>query len=166
MPLSSWVARPSECCTLTWDDVNSANKTVNINKALDIDGTLKKPKNDTFRDVDLTQKALDVLESQKSHTRNKKHGLIFVNNLTKNRWDMTKFLRRIWYPALKKLEMQRRTLYNIRHTFGSVLISTPGINIKYISEQMGHANTTTTEKHYARWMKTSNAAILAIRNAA
>ena len=39
---------------------------------------------------------------------------------------------------------------DLRDTFASVLLSS-GIPIKYISKQLGHSKTATTEKYYAKW---------------
>ena len=40
---------------------------------------------------------------------------------------------------------------NLRHTYASLLLA-HGAPLTYVSAQLGHANPTTTLRHYARWM--------------
>jgi integrase len=39
---------------------------------------------------------------------------------------------------------------DLRDTYGSWLI-TAGVQLAYVSDQLGHADTAVTAKHYARW---------------
>jgi len=45
----------------------------------------------------------------------------------------------------------RTTGYDLRHTYASLLLA-DGAPLTYVSAQLGHANSTTTLRHYARWM--------------
>jgi hypothetical protein len=42
-------------------------------------------------------------------------------------------------------------LYDLRHTYASLLLAA-GAPITYVSAQLGHANPTTTLRHYAKWI--------------
>ncbi|MGH7334354.1 MAG: tyrosine-type recombinase/integrase [Candidatus Rokuibacteriota bacterium] len=42
-------------------------------------------------------------------------------------------------------------VYDLRHTYASLLLA-DGAPLTYVSAQLGHANPTTTLRHYARWM--------------
>jgi integrase len=42
-------------------------------------------------------------------------------------------------------------LYDLRHTYAS-LLSAAGAPITYVSAQLGHANPSTTLRHYAKWI--------------
>lgn len=157
--------RPQEIVVLTYADLNFPERTARINKALAPKGTIKLPKNDLTRHIDLTDKALAALNSQRQYTQMKDDpsNLIFVNPFTKSMLNYNHFRERTWYRALKALGIRKRVLYSCRHTFGSTLVSM-GLPMKYVSTQLGHGSTQVTERHYAKWMKSSNAAMLDIRN--
>ena len=40
---------------------------------------------------------------------------------------------------------------SLRHSYASILLS-EGVNVLYVSRQLGHASTAITEKHYTRWI--------------
>ncbi|MFZ2303028.1 MAG: site-specific integrase [Gallionella sp.] len=155
--------RPSELVLLMYSDINIQERKLKISKALDADGGEKLPKNDKKRDVDLTDRALFAIAAQKEHTYKDNNSLIFLGCRSGKRLDMNTFRAKVWYPALKKLEIRQRPVYSLRHTFGTRLVSM-GLPMKYVSVQMGHKNTLVTEKHYADWRPESNAPMLDIRN--
>jgi integrase len=55
---------------------------------------------------------------------------------------------RVWEPALKAATLRHVTMHSLRHTYASLLIA-QGENVKYISEQMGHASIQITVDRYA-----------------
>jgi integrase len=57
------------------------------------------------------------------------------------------FLHRVWYPLLKEAGLRRITFQDLRHTYASLLLKR-GEPIKYVSEQLGHADVETTMKLY------------------
>ena len=54
---------------------------------------------------------------------------------------------RVWARALKAAGLRHVTMHSLRHTYASLLIA-QGENIKYISEQMGHASIQITVDRY------------------
>lgn len=42
-------------------------------------------------------------------------------------------------------------IYCLRHTYASILVR-EGLSLTYVSRQLGHASTATTEKYYAHWL--------------
>jgi hypothetical protein len=57
--------------------------------------------------------------------------------------------------VLKRAELPHFTLYDLRHTYASLLLS-EGVPLLYVSQQLGHAKPTTTLKYYAKWIPSSN----------
>jgi integrase len=54
---------------------------------------------------------------------------------------------RVWEPALAAATLRHVTMHSLRHTYASLMIA-QGENIKYISEQMGHASIQITVDRY------------------
>ena len=52
---------------------------------------------------------------------------------------------------LKKAELSSFRVYDLRHTFASLLLA-QGVPITYVSAQLGHSRPTTTLQWYAHWL--------------
>ena len=64
-----------------------------------------------------------------------------------SKWVVGKAFRQ----TLKRAELPAFRLYDLRHTFASLLLAASA-PITYVSAQLGHANPTTTLRHYAKWI--------------
>jgi len=60
-------------------------------------------------------------------------------------------VRKVFKQALKRAQLPEFRLYDLRHTYASLLLAA-GAPITYVSAQLGHANPTTTLRYYARWI--------------
>ena len=58
---------------------------------------------------------------------------------------------RVVADVQKRAKLPGFRLYDLRHTFACLLLAA-GAPITYVSSQLGHANPTTTLRHYARWI--------------
>jgi integrase len=157
--------RPSEAICVTYEDADFSRNQIRINKAF-VEGEYKAPKNDKTRRVDLTERAIALIQSQRKYTAQdgKASGLIFLNPQTNAMYNHNKFSAGIFKRTLRAQKIRERGLYCCRHTFASQLISVARLPIKYVSVQLGHANTAITEMHYAKWVDSANEEILAVRN--
>jgi len=54
--------------------------------------------------------------------------------------------------VLKKLDIEYRNLYQMRHTFASMMISS-GEDILWVSNILGHRNSNITLSTYAKYIK-------------
>ncbi len=53
--------------------------------------------------------------------------------------------------ALEKAELSGFRVYDLRHTFASLLLA-QGAPVTYVSAQLGHSRPTTTLQWYAHWL--------------
>ena len=60
--------------------------------------------------------------------------------------------KRTWNPALERAGLPHRPLYQMRHTYATLALA-EGATLEWIAEQMGHTDTRTTKRHYARFVK-------------
>jgi hypothetical protein len=65
--------------------------------------------------------------------------------------NLTKVFRRI----LKAAKLPHFRVYDLRHTFASLLLSA-GAPLLYVSQQIGHRKPTTTLRYYAKWIPTGD----------
>jgi integrase len=57
----------------------------------------------------------------------------------------------VWYPALHSAELERRPLYQMRHTYATLALAA-GARIEWVSRQMGHRDIRTTLRFYATFL--------------
>jgi integrase len=57
------------------------------------------------------------------------------------------FQQRVFRPVLKKLGMEPRVLYSLRHSFGTRAVE-QGMNLYQVAQLMGHASIETTMRNY------------------
>jgi integrase len=64
--------------------------------------------------------------------------------------DPGNFRSREWWRILERAGIGHRALKDLRDTFASQLL-TAGVQLGYVSQQLGHADVAITARHYARW---------------
>ena len=64
--------------------------------------------------------------------------------------DPDNFRGREWRRICKGAEIGHRAMKDLRDTYASQLL-TAGVQLGYVSHQLGHADVSTTSRHYARW---------------
>jgi integrase len=76
---------------------------------------------------------------------------------------LSNWRRRVWYPALERAGVERRPLYQMRHTFATLAL-VAGMPIDFISRQLGHTDIHTTLRFYARYIPALEERHLAMLN--
>lgn len=138
--------RTSELFGLEWPDITG--DTLHVSRA-QVYGRDKRTKTKGgSRTVDLVPIVRDALKAQKKVTG--LNGRVFWNPNTKG--DISyKVAQAAFDYICRKAEIRRRQAYQTRHTFASNMLSL-GENALYVAAQMGHKDTTTLFKRYARFV--------------
>ncbi|WQY20320.1 site-specific integrase [Helicobacter pylori] len=134
--------RTGEQLALLWSDIDFENKKINIDKSLNLSGTITSPKNKTsIREVDLLEPVEKILkELKESEPKNKK--MIFLS-IPKRTQEFQKAFKKL----LNALNLKERKLYITRHTFASLMISM-GEEPLWVSKNLGHKDLNTTYSTY------------------
>ena len=127
--------RRGELLALQWQDINFSTGHLAINKAL-VRGKITITKSNTSnRVVGLPKDVLaELIEAKaKSHS-----DYIFVNDRG-SFYDASNIRKRDFKPLLKAAGLPESTrLHDLRHTHASLLLES-GVDLKHISEQLGHS---------------------------
>ena len=144
--------RTGEITAFRYSDIDLDNKIIKVNKTRN-KGIETVPKTlSSFRDVEI----LDVLKPYiKNHINTFKKSnddYVFLIRFNLPYYSATKIFVTYWQKVLKKLNLEHRILYNMRHTFASMMISS-GEDILWVASMLGHKNANITLQVYAKYMK-------------
>lgn len=100
-------------------------------------------------DVDILPPVQEALKRQMASTRHR--GTHVFRNSAGGSHEVNNLRKRIWYPTLTKSALRKRTLYQTRHTFATLMLST-GENPNWVAAMMGHSTVQTLFRHYNRFI--------------
>lgn len=141
--------RTGEIDGLKWKYIDFEHRLIKIRETI-VAGEESYTKTDASqRDVFMSDPVYQALQEQFKITGKlskfvfcKKNGeSIDHNNVTK----------RVWYPLLKRLSLEKRRPYQTRHTAATLWLAS-GESPEWIAKQMGHANTEMLFKVYSRYV--------------
>lgn len=179
--------RHGEICALAWEDVDTVNWTIKVNRNLAISDHFSPPKTESgIRTINLTKPAIEALKSQMQFTRMKEQHEIVVHlrEYGKQRTDLCTFvfnpnvsarypsksicyipgsIASSWNHLLKRAGIRHRKAYESRHTFACWALSA-GANPSFIANQMGHTNAQMVFSVYGKWMSEQNVDQVALLN--
>jgi len=143
--------RQGELFALDWSDVDLQRAALRVQATLveDADGKLIRgePKTASSRRiVDLPNVAVEALKEHRTRTHGFE-GFVFRDSIG-GPLRKSNFLRRYFYPLLKRAELPRITFHALRHVANSILLAR-GANIRLLADRLGHATTRTTLEHYS-----------------
>ncbi|MFT8955534.1 tyrosine-type recombinase/integrase [Liquorilactobacillus satsumensis] len=140
-------ARLGELQALTWDDINTNWKTININKAWNYSqgGGFKETKNESSkRIIRVNRQLIDWLNELKANNTK----MVFEGqyHTVPSSNAVNKTLRKL----LKSLELNKLNFHfhSLRHSHVAYMLS-QGADIYSISKRLGHADLATTTRTYA-----------------
>ena len=151
--------RPGEAFALEWADLDFPKRKLSVERALSA-GIVGTTKTGTAREVDMSHELADALAAlyrvREAQTLKHQWGdvpdLIFVN-AQRGFLDESR-VRKRFARVLKAAGVGGHRLYDLRHTFASTLLKN-GVPITYVAAMLGHADSTTTLRWYARWLPKS-----------
>jgi integrase len=137
--------RPSEQIALKWDNIDFNRIKINVVDAR-VMGEESAPKTvASRRSIDMLPPVKEALERQSEKTF-LKSPYVFLSK-EGNIVDIGNIRKRTWYPTLKEAGLRRRTMYEARHTFATLMLSA-GENPNWIARMMGHTSVEMLFKKY------------------
>lgn len=143
--------RSGEMIGLRWDDVDLKNKEIHIKRAIKM-GEVSTPKTkNSIRTIDILDNLLPYLQEQYKLT-GKKRSYVFLNKHDEHYYDIKRIRDSKWKNLLKECDIEYRTIYQMRHTFATVMIENKE-DILWVSNMLGHADASMTLQMYAKYRK-------------
>ncbi|HEY5125396.1 MAG TPA: site-specific integrase [Ignavibacteria bacterium] len=135
--------RINELINLRLEDININKKQIRV-----LSNESHRTKSGKTRFVDLANSLIQLVAKYKD----KGQIYLFESYISK-----TKLYQRVVQEMTKKYIIKaglnnKLSFHNFRKTFGKWLLD-EGVDLKYISQQLGHSSVLVTEKHYAKFLK-------------
>lgn len=143
--------RTGEIIGLKWIDVDFDEMIIKVQRSRR-QGIETLPKTKTsIRDVEILDILLPYLKAHQANYQSKS-GYVFETYMGIPFNTCDKISAHYWKPLLKNLDIKYRNLYQMRHTFASMMISN-GEDILWVSKMLGHKDSSMTLEKYARFIK-------------
>jgi integrase len=140
--------RTAEIDGLKWKYVDFRNKKILIRETWQRKRWDTPKTKSSIRDIKMSPIVEEALREQHLITRHL--ALVFANKKG-NPLDHNLVTKRVWYPTLKKLDLQLRTPYQTRHTAATLWLAS-GENPEWIAKQMGHSSTEMLFTKYSKFV--------------
>lgn len=142
--------RPNELIALKWRHVDFVMRCITVREGR-VQGFEGPPKTlSSYRDIDILEPLLEVLSRHRAAApvdatyvfTGKKGGPLQVDNLR----------NKVWYPALQAAKLRKRTMYQTRHTFASLMLS-HGEDPLWAARMLGHTTLDMIFRHYGKFIR-------------
>lgn len=143
--------RTGEIIGLKWEDVEWDEKVIHIRRSRR-QGVESLPKTkSSIREVEIIDVLMPYLIKHRAMMLDES---IYLFETFRNQPYTTcdKISYSYWKPALIKAEIPYRNLYQMRHTFASLMVAN-GEDILWVSNMLGHKDSSMTLQVYARYVK-------------
>lgn len=149
--------RIGELCALRWSDVDFNNRIILVHNTVQRIQTknkntsktellITKPKTrNSIRKIPITSFLYDILKKYFVQTHEQSNCYIFRNK--ENGPIDPRIIQKYFKVTIKRLELTNITFHALRHTFATLCIDV-GMDIKTLSEILGHSNVSTTMSIY------------------
>lgn len=142
--------RTGEIDGLPWKNIDLERKQIIINQAI-VNGKVGKTKTSASnRTIQMNQLVYDALINHKNNNAHIQSEFVFCtrNGTPLNHRNVT---RRVWYPLLNYLGLDKRNPYQSRHTTATLWLAS-GESPEWIARQMGHSTTKMLFTTYSRFV--------------
>ena len=142
--------RTGEIIGLKWSDIDFDKKIISVKRSIR-QGRETTPKTkSSIRDIDLLNVLEPYLIKHKSFALN--DAIYLFETYRGEPYKKTDNISsHFWRKLLKEQNIEYRNMYQMRHTFASLMIS-KGENILWVSKMLGHKDTSMTLDVYAQYM--------------
>lgn len=142
--------RPNELLALKWTNLDFSMRLITVREGR-VQGIEGPPKTlSSYRDIDILPPLFEVLVRHKETApADAKH--VFLSEKGKP-LQVDNLRHRVWYPTLKKAELRKRTMYQTRHSFASLMLSY-GEDPLWTSRMLGHTSTDMLYRHYGKYIR-------------
>lgn len=141
--------RSGEILALRWSDIDFVTDTITIDKTV-AQGLINSAKTKSSeRDIEIIPKAREFLKAQQLES-GLKDDFIFLNKKNTH-FSSNDIFYRSYQEILKKLNLEKRSLHNTRHTFASMMLNN-GIDSLWVSATLGHENLQITLSIYTHFI--------------
>ena len=157
-------ARRGEVCALRWSDIDLERATVRIERSVSATKErgvyIKTTKTDRFRLVSITERAVRSLATlhDLAATRAASTGrpmrsdeFVFTNDPDAQKPWRPELVTRRWERLRQTAGLEHIKLHGLRHFVATELL-TAGIDLRTVSNRLGHARTSTTLDIYWAWV--------------
>jgi integrase len=135
--------RIGEMFGLKWSDVDLEAGTLQVRRTVAADGAVNPPKTSRGRrTIRLSKLAIRTL---KQHPRTAEW--VFASAAGTS-IGICNFHKNSWRPLLKRAGLPHTRVHNLRHTAATLMLAR-GVQVKVVSEMLGHADVSTTLSIYA-----------------
>lgn len=143
--------RSGEMVGLKWIDVDFERLEISILRTIKM-GEISRPKTEnSTRVIDIIDYLIPFLQEQYKLT-GKKKSYVFLNEKDEHIYDIKRIRDTHWKKTLKKIGYDYRPIYHTRHTFATLMIE-HNEDILWVSNMLGHTDSTMTLSKYARYIK-------------
>lgn len=150
--------RPGEAFALTWPDVDLAAGTISITKSLESLNDQLRVKDlktkGSRRTLPLSAATVQALTAHRqkmaAEKKDTQRGLVFCDSHG-GHLRHANVNNRSYLPAVRRAGVPRIPYYDLRHCCATLLL-TNGVNVKVVSERLGHASIQITLDYYAHVM--------------
>ena len=141
--------RTGEIDGLKWKYVDFERRLILIRETIVI-GNEEYTKTDASqRDIQMSQPVFDALKRQHAATSTMS-AYVFCNTEGKP-LEHNNVTKRVWYPLLRLVKLEKRRPYQTRHTAATLWLAS-GENPEWVARQLGHANTQMLFTVYSRFV--------------
>ena len=139
--------RRGELLGLQWDDIDYRASVIRIRRSI-ANGQIQLPKTDkSRRAIQVGPALLQALRAHKLRTGGRSSFVFTTKGGTLI--DPDNMVKRVFEPTLRAAGIERHIrFHDLRHSFASILIN-EGANLKFVSEQLGHASIVITLDRYS-----------------
>lgn len=141
--------RSAEINALRWKNVDFERRLILVREAIAKGEIIDTKTNGSFRDIQMSSIVFEALVKQKEVSQQLSEFVFCLSN--GNPMNENNFRKRVWYPILNYLELERRTPYTTRHTAATLWLAS-GESPEFIARQLGHTTTEMLFKVYSRFV--------------